>query len=75
MGFFQFSNSLGTNSYKNTYNTNFDRYIFSLFKDLSAIHMLVILVELWYEMFWNFFINQTLYRELSYNISKNWADY
>ena len=50
----------GTRVHKNKYNTIFERYIFPLFKGLSGIDMLVILVELWYEMFWNFFINQTL---------------
>ena len=50
----------GTNVHKNTYNTIFERYIFTLFKNLSGTDMLFILVELWYEMFWNFFVSQSL---------------
>ena len=50
----------GTNVHKNTYNTIFERYIFTLFKNLLGTDILVILVELWYEMFWNFFVSQSL---------------
>ena len=57
----------GTNVHKNKYNTIFERYIFPLFKSLSGIDILAILVELWYEMFWNFFINQTLlYKKVAF---------
>ena len=53
----------GTNVHKNTYNTIFERYIFTLFKNLLGTDILVILVELWYEMFWNFFVSQSLGRK------------
>ena len=65
--FFLFPYFSGTNLHKDTYNTIFERYIFPLFKNLSGTDVLVILVELWYEMFWNFFLARLYvqYRKLS----------
>ena len=45
-GFSHFLLFSGTNLHKNTSNTIFERYIFALFKNLSFIDLLVILVEL-----------------------------
>ena len=45
-GFSHFLLFSGTNLHKNTSNTIFERYICALFKNLSFIDLLVILVEL-----------------------------
>ena len=50
----------GTNLHRNACNTIFERYISALFKNLTFIDLLVILVEKWYETFWNFFFTQSL---------------